>query len=376
MPPKDSLVVLSGYINLINYQSCIDNKLKEWGFEDFNVNQAGSVGIINQGFQNRIAFAKWVSPKRTRSYPFSRLYDIYHFNGQKVAIIPIIKDEGGDGDCDRINFITLSWLNLMGIYIILSYYQQASKKANKITAQKTDNEYIKQKIQEISSSKVDAHHWNNFHFQRDFVPVFKKAIQSYQQIEQNLRIKMHPAKSHYQVLEKYLEEDGQFSLAKFSSLSLEGSKKAATREVATTHQREYLQENSKKPVLFLKNNLGGVYYLTCDEFYFHQDIGIIQESKNTHSKLPSIADIKDGLFKLILFSQIQELKYDNIKIKFEVRLRLTGNFVDRITLPALESVLGKFIEQNNFSRHQIKTLYNLNTITNSNRFTIIIEPNA
>ena len=40
----------------------------------------------------------WVSPKRTRSYPYARVYDSLSFPGRKVTVIPIIKDEGKEGD--------------------------------------------------------------------------------------------------------------------------------------------------------------------------------------------------------------------------------------------------------------------------------------
>jgi len=114
-------------------------------------------------------FAKWVSPKRTRSYPFARLYNIYGFNSNKITIIPIIKDEGdGSGNNDRINTINFFWMNLLNIYIILSWYESAEKKPdsdNLITNQKFNNEFIKQKIIEITKSKMTELHWNTEHFE-------------------------------------------------------------------------------------------------------------------------------------------------------------------------------------------------------------------
>ena len=42
----------------------------------------------------KIAVSRWISPKRTRSYPYERVYDTLAFDGKKVTIIPVVKDEG------------------------------------------------------------------------------------------------------------------------------------------------------------------------------------------------------------------------------------------------------------------------------------------
>ncbi len=52
------------------------------------------------------AVSKWISPKRTRSYPFERVFNTLRVS-KKITVIPIVKDEGAKGDRDFIqNLLT------------------------------------------------------------------------------------------------------------------------------------------------------------------------------------------------------------------------------------------------------------------------------
>lgn len=72
--------------------------------------------------KNKIAISRWVSPKRTRSYPYARVYDTLNFVGKRITIIPVIKDEGKDGDRDFLQWDTISLMSLLGIYVSIAYY--------------------------------------------------------------------------------------------------------------------------------------------------------------------------------------------------------------------------------------------------------------
>ena len=89
-----------GFIRGIIYRPLLGGNLTEYNLDEFDINKAKSSGLIHAQ-DNRVAYSRWVSPKRTRSYPFARIYNTY--NSEKViTIIPIIKDEGIDGDLDKI----------------------------------------------------------------------------------------------------------------------------------------------------------------------------------------------------------------------------------------------------------------------------------
>ena len=110
---------LKGLVKGVSYDPYLNQKkLTEYDIAHFDVNTAKSSGLINIGTSgNNLAFSKWVSPKRTRTYPFPRIYDTLGLSTKKVTIIPIIKDEGTAGDNDRINGMTFSWMNLMNVHM-------------------------------------------------------------------------------------------------------------------------------------------------------------------------------------------------------------------------------------------------------------------
>ena len=355
-------------------------KLKEYNFSDFDINTSLASGLIKIDNKNTIAYSKWITPKRTRSYPFARIYDTYTFGGKRITVIPVIKDEGfGTSNNDRINFITLSWMNLTNIYVVLAWYEKAEKLADDlITNQKFDVKYVNKKIKEISQYQFDAHHWNNEHFIKDFVPVFKKSVSSYENISNELSVKLHKTSDHINFLNKFIDDSNKniINLNKFAEITLSKSKMAANREIVTNHRLEHLSLESEKPVFEMKNNLGGSYFLTADELIIKDKKIIITEAKNsTNGKLPGIADVKDGLFKILLFSQIKYIKIDDIDYSYKVGLKLSGNLSSSITLPNTTSKIEAFFDLENLSKAERNLLILLNEEATENNYNIDIIPN-
>ncbi|MEO1184657.1 MAG: hypothetical protein AAFX46_08080, partial [Cyanobacteria bacterium J06636_27] len=90
--------------------------------------------------------------------------------------------------------------------------------------------------------------------------------------------------------------------------------------------------------------------LTPDEIFHENNIYIIQESKNTSKEsLPKLPDIQDGLFKLILFSNLDSLTLNGQDVDFITKLKLTGiNINGTIIFPDASSYeLGIFLQANN-----------------------------
>ncbi|MEQ9355903.1 hypothetical protein [Coleofasciculus chthonoplastes] len=350
-----------GFIRDIRYNPQLRSKLKVYPLNSFDINTSSACGIIElDSPENTLAFSKWVSPKRTRSYPFARIYNTYYLNTKKVTIIPIIKDEGLAGDNDRINFITFSWMSLMNVYIILAWYEKAEMlKGNsaKLTKQQFNPDYVKEKIQEIANYQLTALHWNTTHFQQEFNKVYRRAVDSYQTISQHQGVAVHPRALQLNVLEQF-NVNNYFSLENFKQYTLPNSLKAAQREVITSHALEYLADGDKG-IFEISNYLGGEYYLTVDEVYQEYDTYILQESKNTSRKFPAKADIKDGLFKLILFANLERLLLDECEISFIVCLKITGQIVGSLSLPADDALIGEFCKRNRFSRIQSQTIMTL-----------------
>jgi hypothetical protein len=103
-----------------------------------------------------------------------------------------------------------------------------------------------------------------------------------------------------------------------------------------------------KATFCIENYLGGTYYLTPDEICHVEEGYIIQESKNsTRKALPDLSDIQDGLFKLILYSNIDSLQLNDCQVDFFVRLKLTGSNVrGQIVLPCYLEELNEFLRGN------------------------------
>ena len=193
---------LEGYIRGVTYQTFLHDTLKAMSLDDFEVNQAKAYGLIKSA-STEVAYSKWVSPKRTRSYPFARIYNTYNYN-KVVTIIPVVKDEGKDGDRDRIQYSTISLMNLLNVYIVLAYYETAEKSKgsspesnsgaceprhkpgqaskNKLTNQKFNHDFVKAQIEEILKYKQSALHWNKNLFEERFTTIFETALDCYDAI--------------------------------------------------------------------------------------------------------------------------------------------------------------------------------------------------
>ena len=206
MEACDEVLFLTGFIRNAAYTPYLDpEKFEAYNIAQFDVNQAQSYGLIDLGTQgNNLAFSKWVSPKRTRTYPFARIYNTFHLNTKKVTVIPIIKDEGaGTQNNDRINFITFSWMNLLNIYIILAWSEDAERKpgtTDRITNQILNAESVREKLLEVSRYQMTALHWNTTHFEEDFEAIYLNAVAGYEKISHEKNVAVHSPRNHLQTL--------------------------------------------------------------------------------------------------------------------------------------------------------------------------------
>lgn len=357
-----------GFIRDLHYQAHLADSLIPYNPLEFDINKVKSYGLLN--FANsQVAYSKWTSPKRTRTYPFARLYNTYN-ESKILTIIPVMKDEGLDGDLDKIQYSTISWMNLLNVYIVLAYYESADKNRSskqknrhKLTNQKLNSEDVNSQIKAISTYKQSALHWNRSLFEERFTDIYEKAVHAYEHISATTKVKVHPRETKLQYLET-VKKDYRL----FRDISLKGSQGAAVRESKTSHLQEYLKDGGKS-VFLIENYLGGIYHLTADEVLREHGTYVIQESKNSTKKfLPSVSDIKDGLFKLILFANLDSLKVKGRKVDFSTRLKLTGYKVrGNIRFPCKETVLENFSSSNSVSRTQLDLLRKLNLEATQNK---------
>ena len=111
---------LSAKIKGIRYKPLLCRELEVFDYKDLEEAISCASFILKINEENQIAISRWVSAKRTRSYPYARVYDTLGFSGKKITIIPIVKDEGKKGDRDFLQWDTVSLMSLLGVYVIIA----------------------------------------------------------------------------------------------------------------------------------------------------------------------------------------------------------------------------------------------------------------
>lgn len=354
----------------IEYKTILSSKLNVFNFKNFDINELPASCLIKD---NNFSFglSKWVSPKRTRSYPYERVYNTLS-SSKRITVIPIIKDEGKKGDRDFIQWDTISLMSLLDVFVIFSYYKQAEKhltRENKITNQKFDNKLVKNKISEIKNYHSSALHWNLKEIEKTFPVLIQKAKTSYQNIGKRLNVEFHSE----QGIEKFANQfiDG---VKKFMETSRQKAKDAQNREMQTIQPKEILSTLSKSTIT-IENYLGGKYYFTIDEIKIEKNNVYLIESKHSKSSLlPSVSDIKDGLLKMILYTNLEGVfinneKYTPIPVIKLTSTKLTSGIVSNNDFDKIE----EFITRHNFSKNQRKILEKLFDEAEENNFSVILE---
>jgi len=276
--------------------------------------------ILTIDKKRQIAVSCWVSAKRTRSYPYARVYNTLNSQGKKITIIPIMKDEGREGDRDFLQWDTISLMSLLGVYTIISYYnsaEQNSRYRHKITNQRFDISHLKEEINNLLSYQSGALHWNLAQIDK-VGNIAQKALGSYAKISRKLGVEMHSRESaEKRVLELLKGKEN------FMKLSRDLAKSAQNRESLTIQPKEKL--SGVKATLTIKNYLGGYYYFTVDEVDIKKDIIYLIEGKHSkQSLIPSLDDIKDGLVKMILFTNLKKVKIGDGEYSPIAVLKLTS----------------------------------------------------
>ncbi|MDR0768446.1 MAG: 30S ribosomal protein THX [Dysgonamonadaceae bacterium] len=364
----DSLEI-KGKITGIKYKVFLAEDLNDINIDKFDINDANSSCRLNDG-KHSFAVAKWVSPKRTRSYPYERVYNTLNVS-KKITVIPIIKDEGIDGDRDFLQWDTVSLMSLLDVFVIFAYYNKAVKNENyenKITNFQFDNKDVISKIKEIEQYHSSASHWNLNELKNNLHSIIDKAKKSYIEIGKTTGAKLHD----FNGIDNFKEKIGK-DVEQFMQFSREKAKEAQSREIITTQPKEALSTLTKAKII-ITNYLGGQYFFTVDEIETDNDTVSLIESK--HSKnaiLPSIGDIKDGLLKMILYSNLCHVSVDEVEMKCKAVLNLTSTKLKgELTSEVPVRDKTDFLSNNNFSQKQIKFIDALFDEAKENGFIIKI----
>lgn len=362
---------IAGTITSIEYQPKSGAKLKIVDFESFNINTAPTSFLLNFG-DSKIAVSKWVSPKRTRSYPYERVYNTLSIS-KKITIIPVVKDEGTGGDRDFIQWDTIALMSLLDVYVIPAYYNDATKRITasgkeKITNQKYDNDFILNKIKEIPNYHSSALHWNLKQI-KGMSDVIEKVKMSYQKIAQKTGVTLKNEKGIDDFLDRILE--GAETFMNFSRLRAE---EAQQREFVTIQPKEALSTLTKAKIT-IQNYLGGLYYFTVDEIeIIGKNLRLIEAKHTNSGKFPSRGDIKDGLLKMILYTNLEGVKIDGISCTTTPVLKLTASKIKGILNSKTdETAKEQFFKTNILSKSEQSFINGLFNEAKINNFEVILE---
>ncbi|PIO04134.1 hypothetical protein COT48_02020 [Candidatus Woesearchaeota archaeon CG08_land_8_20_14_0_20_47_9] len=351
----DKINNITAKIKGIKYKPFLCRKLHTFDFDrlaDGLSKEATFILKIDE--KNQIALSWWVSAKRTRSYPYARVYDSLDFSGKKVTIIPIFKDEGKEGDRDFLQWDTISLMSLLGVYVIIAYYdeaEQSSRYEKKITKQRFDVNYLKDEIKKLMSYQSDALHWNISQIENVW-EIGKKALDSYGKISKSIGVEMHSRKTAEKRIEQLKEGKDAFM-----TLSRNLAEMAQKRESITTQPKEKL--SGIKGTITITNYLGGNYYFTSDEVELHKNELYLIDAKHTKTdNLPSLGDIKDGLLKMMLFTNLVDVKINSKELN---------------PIPILKLTTGKGFSNEGIKESQKEMLETVKNEAKTNGFRILLN---
>ena len=360
---------ITGKITGIKYVPLLGEQLLECDFAQFDINNIPKVCVVHDG-KYTFALSKWISPKRTRTYPFAGVYNTL-CHSKKITVIPVVKDEGLRGDRDYIQWDTVSLMSLLDVFVVFAYYDAAivnPRNKQKITRQLFNAQFVNEKIREIEQYHSSALHWNLNELKTNFHHIFDTACDAYRKIEKQTGVQLHSPEG----LENFKKKIGK-DVADFMSFSRRKSEQAQKRETVTIQPKESLQSDNKATITIF-NYLGGAYFLTADEIkIIGKKVTLIESKHSKRSLLPSIGDIKDGLLKMILFSNLVDVTVDNKSMKSEATLIFTSPIIKgSVHSKDSNNAINTFFEQNKLTAKRQKLIKTLFEEANKNNFTIEI----
>ena len=330
------IIVIDGKIKDQNYQFVINPELSEI---DFVQAMEKNRKVFKSEFAGRktVAISVWTTPKRTKTYPFARVYDTLGYDGVKITIIPVMVDYGINGERGRIQPNTVDWMTSIGVYLILGVYIDADKgKVGKLArnagastkssagkpkfaaGQRFDVKYLQSQIEKIIENKIDVKTWNEI--QLSLIPDFlEKSINNYKKLGEKLEVPL----SDFSKLEEQVRKWKQDSV-KFLTDCESNSKRAQDSESRSVHKLEDVPGEKGK----INIGFGGTkkLYLTSDSMILDKnkrEVTLLEGKNTSKGKYPSEPDIKDALIKLMIFKSCW-FSVGEIKLKKKLICYLTG----------------------------------------------------
>lgn len=261
---------------------------------------------------------------------------------------------------------------LLDVYVVLAYYNDAKphkSDKDKISKQKFDSDYIRNKITELDNYKSSALHWNLKEVKQNLHDLTSRVQSAYQAISDRFKIPFHN-KSGIENFKKQIIEGS----STFIKMSRGKAQQAQQREMVTIQPKESLLTSTKASIT-IKNYLGGLYYFTTDETLIDGDyLKLIEGKHSTRDNLPSLSDIKDGLLKMVLYSNLTVVKIELKKFKTKPVLKLTSEKLNgSISTNDDDTKVEDFVKKNAIKPPKAKFIRLLLIESKTNNFEVIIS---
>jgi len=151
------------------------------------------------------------------------------------------------------------------------------------------------------------------------------------------------------------------------------AKEAQNREMQTIQPKEALSTLTKA-TLTIENYLGGKYYFTTDEIKIESNKVFLIEAKHSKTSiLPSIGDIKDGLLKMILYTNLKDISISGKSYKAIPVIKLTSTKLAKGITINDKTDIDEFSNLYKLNRKQKDTIKKLFEEAKENNFDVIIE---
>jgi hypothetical protein len=265
---------------------------------------------------------------------------------------------------------TISLLSLLDVHVVLAYYDSAvknTKQNDQITLQKLDNDFVLSKLREVANYKGNSREWNE-NEAKNLKNILTTAKESYAKISEKTKTYLHNSDAIDELIN--FAETPQ----KFIEFSRQKSSKAQAREFATIQPKEALDSDTKARVT-ITNALFGKYFFTCDETKIEENnVWLIEAKHSERNILPPENDIKDGLLKMMIYTNLRNVKIGRGNFEAKPALKLTSTkIVGNITSDANETEVANFFKANLFDVKMKVFLTKLFMEARENKFTIILE---
>jgi predicted Zn-dependent peptidase len=204
---------------------------------------------------------------------------------------------------------------------------------------------------------------------REIAPLLEKAKTAYREIAKKTGVALHG--------ESGVDQFGQKikgNVEEFMRLSRLKAQDAQSREFAALQPKESLASDTKGRVT-ITDSFGGKYFFTCDETSKQgKTIHLIEAKHSRRAKMPNETDIKDGLLKMMLYANLQNVRVGGEKFEHKPVLRLTSaKLQGAISSESKPEDFESFCITNLLSPEQkafLKTLFNE---ARQNRFAVKLE---